>query len=241
MLQSERHQTHSMFAIPPFQQRSRGTRCSNGEGRSEKDEGHLEDRLYTFLARYRVTSQGTTRRAPAEFLLKTPPLTRLDLLRPTVQDRVLRRQAYDKQRHDTRSAIRTFRAGDLVWALNFQVLENQLGPLTCTVRLSDGRLWKHHQDHLRERRHDETEEVGAEERPAVVQLPPSALQPTVTNSETCSTDAPSTTNDWTSASVPQSPVPGVGISSRTTATPRKVTSPMRRSTRVAKPPVRLDL
>ena len=109
--------------------------------------GHLEDRLYTFLARYRVTPQGTTGRAPAEFLLKTPPQTRLDLLRPSVQDTVLRRQAYDKQRHDTRSVIRTFRVGDSVWALNFQgkpkwiptMVENQLGPLTFTVRLRDGR------------------------------------------------------------------------------------------------------
>ena len=33
-------------------------------------------------------------------------------------------------------------------------------PLTFTVRLSDGRLSKRHQDHLRERRPDETEKVG---------------------------------------------------------------------------------
>ena len=215
----------------------------------KKTKSHLEDRLYTFLARYRVTPQGTTGRAPAEFLLKTPPQTRLDLLRPSVQDTVLHRQAYDKQRHDTRSAIRTFRAGDSVWALNFQgkpkwiptMVENQLGPLTFTVRLRDGRLWKRHQDHLRERRHDETEEVGAEERPAVVQLPPPALQPTAINSETRSTDTPATTNDSTPASVPQSPGPDVGMSPRTTATPRKVASPMRRSTRLVKPPVRLNL
>ena len=55
------------------------------------------------------------------------------------------------------------------------VIENQLGPLTFTVRLSDGRLWKRHQDHLRERRPDETETVGAEQERPEVQLPPPPL------------------------------------------------------------------
>ena len=85
-----------------------------------------------------------------------------DLLRQSVQDNVLHKQTYDKQRHDTHAAERTFMTGDSAWALNFQgkpewmptVIESQLGPLTFTVRLSDGRLWKRHQDHLRERRHD---------------------------------------------------------------------------------------
>ena len=145
-----------------------------------KTKGNLEDRLYTLLARYRVTPQGTTGRAPAEFMLKTPPQTCFDLLRPSVQDKVLEKQAYDKQRHDTHAAERTFMTGDSAWALHFQgkpkwmptVIESQLGPLTFTVRLSDGRLWKRHQDHLRERRPDETEPVcAAQPRPEVL-LPP---------------------------------------------------------------------
>ena len=148
-----------------------------------KTKGNLEDRMDTLLASYRVTPQGTTGRAPAEFMLKTPPKTRFDLLRTSGQDKVLEKQAYDKQRHDTNAAERTFMTGDSAWALNSQgkpkwmptVIENhQLGPLTFTVRLSDGRLWKRHQDHLRERRPDETESVGAEQqrRPEVLLPPP---------------------------------------------------------------------
>ena len=110
-----------------------------------KTKGNLEDRMDTLLASYRVTPQGTTGRAPAEFMLKTPPTTRFDLLRPSGQDKVLEKQAYDKQRHDTNAAERTFMTGDSAWALNFQgkptwmptVIENQLGPLTFTVRLND--------------------------------------------------------------------------------------------------------
>ena len=117
-----------------------------------KTKGNLEDMLYTLLARYRVTPRGTTGGAPAEFMLKTPPQTRFYLLPPSVQDKVLQKQAYYKQRHDTHAAARTFMNGDSAWALNFQgnpklmpkVIENQLGPMRFTVRLSDRRLWKRH-------------------------------------------------------------------------------------------------
>ena len=105
----------------------------------KKTTGNLEDRLCNFLTRYRVTPQ-----TPAECVLKTPPRTRLDILRPSIQNRVVQKQANDKQRHDAHAAERTFRAGDTVWAMNFQgkskwiatVVENQLGPLTFVVRRS---------------------------------------------------------------------------------------------------------
>ena len=69
--------------------------------------------------------------------------------------------------------------GDSAWALNCQgnpklmptAIENHPGPMKFTVRLSDGRLWKLHQDHLRERRPDETESVGVEQQRPEVMLP----------------------------------------------------------------------
>ena len=196
--------------------------------------------MYTLLARYRVTPQGTTGRAAAEFMLKTPPQTRFDLLRPSVQDRVLQKQAYDTQRHDTHAAARTFMTGDSAWALNFQGkpkwmptdIDNQLGPLTFTVRRSDGRLWKRHQDHLRERRPDETETVGAEQERPEVQLPPPPLPVTPLTSATTSYSAP--------ARVLESPVAN-RMPPRQTVVPIIVASPVRRSTRVAKAPVKLNL
>ena len=215
-----------------------------------KTKGNLEDRLYTLLARYRVTPQGTTGRAPAEFMLKTPPQTRFDLLRPSVQDKVIEKQAHDKQRHDTHAAERTFMTGDSAWALNFQrkpklvptVIESQLGPLTFTVRLSDGRLWKRHQDHLRERRPDETESVGAAQpRPEVLLPPPPLPQLTSTDKERDVTPLTyATTSDSAPARVPESPVAN-RMPPRETVVPRIVASPVRRSTRVAKAPVKLNL
>ena len=82
-----------------------------------KTKGNMEDRLCSLLARYRVTPQGTTGRAHAVLMLKTPPQTSFDLLRPSVQDKVLQKQAYDKQRHDTHAASRTFMPGDRPWIL----------------------------------------------------------------------------------------------------------------------------
>ena len=173
-----------------------------------------------------------------------------DLLRPSTQNNVLQKQAYEKQRHDTHAAERTFMTGDSAWALNFQgkpkwmptVIESQLGPLTFTVRLSDGRLWKRHQDHLRERRHDETESVGAAQpRPEVLLPPPPLPQLTSTDKERDVTPLTSaTTSDSAPARVPESPVAN-RMPPRETVVPIIVASPVRRSTRVAKAPVKLNL
>ena len=111
----------------------------------KKTNGNLEDLLYTFLARYRVTPLATTGRAPSEFVLQTPLSTRLDLLRPSIHNRVMRKQEGDKERRDQRAVERSFMAGDSVWAMNFlgqpkwvaAMIENRLGPLTFALRLQE--------------------------------------------------------------------------------------------------------
>ena len=191
-----------------------------------------------------MTPQSTTGQTPAEFVLKTPPRTRLDVLRPSIQNRVIQKQANDKQRHDAHAAERTFRAGDTVWAMNFQgkpkwiatVVENQLGPLTFVVRLKGGRTWKRHQDHLRERRPNENDEFRTEQK-----LPDAEMSPPP-DGETCSRQPVMTySNPDTVSTVPtlereQTPV-------AVSTAPNAVASPMdvRRSTRVIKPPDKLNL
>ena len=111
---------------------------------------------------------------------------------------------------------RIFMTMDGAWALNFQgnqkwmptVIEIQLGPLTFTARLSDGRLWKRHQDHLRERRPDETESVGVEQQRPEILIPPlPLLQLTSTDMERDVTPVTSaTTSDSAPARVLESPV-----------------------------------
>ena len=75
---------------------------------------------------------------------------------------------------------RSFMAGDSVWTMNFlgqpkwvaAVIENRLGPLNFALRLQDNRVWKRHQDHLRERRPNESteERLCSEERQLQPQL-----------------------------------------------------------------------
>ena len=212
----------------------------------KKTTGNLGDRLCNFLTRYQVTPQSTTGQTPAEFVLKTPPRTRLDLLRPSIQNRVIQKQANDKQRHDAHAAERTFRAGDAVWAMNFQgkpkwiatVVENQLGPLTFVVRLKDGRTWKRHQDHLRERRPNENDEFRTEQKLLDAEIPPPpdtearSRQPVMTYSD------PDTATTVPTLEQTQTPV-SVSVSTAPNAVPSPTV--VRRSTRVSKPPDKLNL
>ncbi|KAI0223507.1 hypothetical protein LSAT2_025318 [Lamellibrachia satsuma] len=78
----------------------------------KKTHGNLEDGLYSFLARYRVIPQSTTGQTLSECVLKTSPCTCLDLLHPCVQNRVLQKQPYEKQRHDAHAVDHTFMAGN---------------------------------------------------------------------------------------------------------------------------------
>ena len=209
----------------------------------KKTIGNLEDRLCNFLTRYRVTPQSTTGQTPAEFVLKTPPRTRLDLLHPSIQNCVIQKQANDQQRHDVhaaRSELDTL----CMWAMNFQgkpkwiaaVVENQLGPLTFVVRLKDGRTWKRHQDHLRERRPNENDEFRTEHK-----LPDADMSPPP-DTEACSRKPVMTySNPNTVTTVPTLEHEETPVSVSTA--PNTVASPMavRISTRVVKPPDKLNL
>ena len=130
-----------------------------------KTEGRdMETRLYRFLLHYRDTPQTTTGQAPAELLMGRKPRTRMHLVQPDIKDIVLRKQGKECDSH-TSSTDYTFYAGDAVWAMNFAgtpkwqpgVLEEKTGPVSYTVRLADGRVWRRHCDHLRKRLPAETE------------------------------------------------------------------------------------
>ena len=211
----------------------------------KKTYGNLEDRLSCFLATYRVTPQSTTGEAPASLIFQTRPRSRLDILRPSLEKKVLQRQEYDIQTHDRHSQSRIFHAGDSVWAVNFQgtpkwmagVLEGWLGPLTFTVRLPDGRLWRRHQDHLRHRRPDERSEPDKMSEPTIAApaVPPTPVAPP--HVPAAPPPVPATPQAvGAPESVPHDATPIATL-------PRPAASPpvLRRSNRVSKPPDRLNL
>ena len=75
----------------------------------------IELRITRFLARYCITPQTTTGRAPAKLLIMSRlPKTHLDLLPGNLESRVHRKQDNQKK-YDNASQLRVFENGDLVF------------------------------------------------------------------------------------------------------------------------------
>ena len=113
-------------------------------------------RLENFLLTYRTTPHTTTGTPPCELLMGRGLRTRWDMLRPDVSQNVHERQ---KEHHDQHAHQRTFHVGQTVMAKNMRAgpswvpgtIVQQLGPVTYLVDVSDGRVWKRHVDHLKDR------------------------------------------------------------------------------------------
>ena len=58
--------------------------------------------------------------SPTELFLKRPLKTRLDLLHPSVERKVLQNQANQKKHHDAHSKDRSFDIGEAVWVVNLR-------------------------------------------------------------------------------------------------------------------------
>lgn len=99
--------------------------------------------------------QTTTGQMPAEMLMSKPPRFRLDLLYPAMRNRVLNKQASARENHNATLPKRALFAGDAVWAMHIAakpgVLQTRTGPVSFTVSLIDGIVWRRHVEHLRVR------------------------------------------------------------------------------------------
>ena len=138
--------------------------------------GSLEVRLSRFLFKYRVTPQATTGIAPAELLMGRRLRTHLDLLFPTVRERIQRKQREQKGSCGRHPHTKSYQPGDRVMSRNFAdghswvqgtVLEGD-GTTAVRVRLDDGRIWRRHLDHVTPRQVvGEPEEQASQESPRV--------------------------------------------------------------------------
>lgn len=111
----------------------------------------LGQRLTNFLLCYRTVPHGTTQTTPAELFLKRKLRTRLDLLRPDLQNKIGQQQAKSLKH------AREFMVGDKLFARDYRigqpkwtecVVVSVLGPVTYTVQTKEGYLWKRHVDQL---------------------------------------------------------------------------------------------
>ena len=138
----------------------------------------LSTRLSRFLFKYRLTPQTTTGRAPAEMLMGRRPKSKLDLLRPDMKATVMRKQEKQKEGHDQHAQERQLKPGDDVYVRNFSnsnekwlpgAILAQRGPLSFVVELTDGRVFRRHQDHVRLRHDISPEFISTSEFPMVSQ------------------------------------------------------------------------
>lgn len=125
---------------------------------SGRDGLPLPHRLQSFLLTYRATPHATTGRAPCELFLGRKVRTRLDLLRPSVEDHVLQQQNQQKANHDRHARHREFevgqkvmvkgrRPGSAAWVTGRIMAKS--GPVTFVVDMGEGKEWRCHVDQLK--------------------------------------------------------------------------------------------
>ena len=129
------------------------------EGLKKQSGGSLTDQIARMLFQYRITPHTTTGIAPADLLMGRTLRSRLDILKPHVEQRVPDKQLRQKVDHDKLSRTRHFSTGDHVFVRNYAKGEKWLpaklidssGPLSFTAHTLDGRLIRCHPDQLRKR------------------------------------------------------------------------------------------
>ncbi|XP_024921034.1 uncharacterized protein K02A2.6-like [Cynoglossus semilaevis] len=228
------------------------------EGLKRMTGDSLSTRLSRFLFKYRLTPQTTTARTPAEMLMGRRPKSRLDLLRPDLKVKVARKQEKQKESHDLHARERLLKPGDKVYVRNFcsnskqqwlpGVIMTQNGPVSYVIKLSDGREFRRHQDHVRLRHDESPETVSTAELPLVTSTeelplvttggaslaekspPKVSVQPAEDRQSHTDTQTP-TTPVTAAQGAPKATTPGVTAVSQ---------EPVRRSQRARKPPERLN-
>lgn len=95
------------------------------EGLKQMKDDSLSIRLSHFLFKYRLTSQTTTARSPAEMLMGCWPKSKLDLRHPDTKVSVLKKQEKQKEGHSQHAPGRQLKPGDNVYLKNFSNNSNQ--------------------------------------------------------------------------------------------------------------------
>lgn len=119
-----------------------------------------QHKLASFLLKYRSTPHASTGTAPSVLFFNRQLKTVLDLLKPSIDRKVLDSQSAQKENHDLTCRVRSLNEGDLVMVKNdrdkqpawFQgTITEKLGNVTFMVKLANGTSRKCHIDQLRKR------------------------------------------------------------------------------------------
>ena len=118
----------------------------------------LEDWNSGFMFAYRTTPHTATGVCSAELLMGRK-LTRLDLVRPGLEERVIDRQARQKEGYDRKARDRVLQTGDTIYARNHNKgaiwipakIVEATRPLSFRRQLADQMIIRKHQDQIRHR------------------------------------------------------------------------------------------
>jgi len=133
------------------------------QGMKKQLTGTVVTKLSRFLFHYRLTPHTTTGIAPAELMLKQRPRSHLDLIIPSLKDKVSQQQQNQKSQHDRTTRQRTFQQDDLVMVRSFKGPKNSWLPATVVstsggqsykIKLTDGKIVRRHADHIQPRQSD---------------------------------------------------------------------------------------
>ena len=124
----------------------------------ERDGVTLQHQLSNFLLTYRSTPHATTNQSPCSLFLKREVRTRFDLMKPDSQGLVTGKQGQQKLAHDQKAKLRELTIGQDVMARNYRAGDKWMpgtvigrrGPLSYTVQMKTGAIWRRHIDQLRE-------------------------------------------------------------------------------------------
>ncbi len=174
------------------------------EGLKKQTNGTLQDRLSKILFRYRMTPHTTTSMAPSELLMGKKMKSRLDLLKPSLDQRVQHRQERQKEGHDKRAKVRSFEVGEQVYVKNHSrgskwlpgtIIERR-GPLSYRVELLDKRTVRCHQDHVRLRARSKEQSTSSDVVEDGLWDVPTADTPAATVPDPEDLDTPNLVTAW---------------------------------------------
>ncbi|XP_062516177.1 uncharacterized protein K02A2.6-like [Corticium candelabrum] len=227
----------------------------------QQEEGSLTRKLSRFLLSYRSTAHSTNGETPSDLFLGRKLRTRLEFLKPSVQEVVLDQQGRQRQ-YQGRRQERYFNEKDTIWVRDYRSIQpwvpgkivKVLGPLTYEVEVEGtASTWKRHVDRLKHRSVERSPEDKLQEEtevgivlptaqpnmPAQASSTPSVPVPTVLEASSSSSDE----KDQRVMVEPPLPDPPDESDSSGNETPSPLAEhpPRRNPVRARRPPQRLDL
>ena len=204
--------------------------------------GCIKQKLAQFLFSYRNTPNSTTGQTPAELMLNRRPRTRLDLLRPDIENKTLNKQADQKFKHDKHSKERDFLVGEPVLVQNFRgepkwlkaTIIERTSPVSYKTLVGE-EVWRRHADQIRKRPYDGVQKSTANSQESNVAIPSTSESALVINTERSQTHerAPEAISESKQNATPSDAL------AEPSAGPLDPEPHARYPTRERKPPVRL--